>query len=182
MNRPICLRSCGIAVLAAILSGCAGEKTVPPSGVPDALRVSDTQVLSRMLHGSGVQIYQCLASPQNPTRYAWVFQAPAADLSDRSGKNVGTHYAGPTWEANDGSKVVGEVVARDNGPVPSAIPWLLLRAQSNTGKGLFAKTQSIQRLYTVGGQTPQTGCDASHAGQRTRVPYSADYYFYVARR
>lgn len=135
-----------------------------------------------MLHGSGVQIYACLPNQQNPPRYAWVFQAPAADLSDRSGKDVGRHYDGPTWEANDGSKVVGEVIARDNGPSSAAIPWLLLRAKSTAGKGIFGKIASIQRLHTVGGLAPQAGCDGAHAGQRTRVAYSADYYFYVARR
>ncbi len=72
-----------------------------------------------MLHGSGVQIYQCLADPQNAKRFAWVFQSPAADLSDRSGKDVGRHYAGPTFEGNDGSKVVAEVVAKDPGPAPA---------------------------------------------------------------
>jgi Protein of unknown function (DUF3455) len=182
MNRFRWRQSFRTLTLGVILSACAGEKAVPPPDVPPALRVSDTQILSRVLHGSGVQIYECLAGAQNLARYTWVFQAPAADLSDRSGKDVGRHYAGPTWEANDGSKVVGEVVAQDSGPVPGAIPWLLLRAKSNVGKGIFAKTQSIQRLHTVGGKAPDRGCDAGHAGERTRVAYSADYYFYAARR
>jgi hypothetical protein len=169
-------------LLAASLAGCAHDKAVPPKGVPAAVTVSDTQVLTRMLHGSGVQIYQCLADPQNPKRFAWAFQSPAADLSDRSGKDVGRHYAGPTFEGNDGSKVVAEMVAKDPGPTAGAIPWLLLKAKSNSGKGIFAKTQTIQRLHTIGGQPPDTGCDAKSAGQRTRVAYSADYYFYNARR
>ncbi len=135
-----------------------------------------------MLHGTGVQIYQCTPSEQNPPRYTWVLQGPKADLSDRSGKDIGRHYEGPTWEADDGSKVVGEVMARADPPSPGAVPWLLLRAKTNVGKGLFGKVQWIQRLHTIGGLAPGSACDAAHAGQRTRVAYSADYYFYVPRR
>ena len=68
------------------------------------------------------------------------------------------------------------------GRIPQAIQWLLLRAKSNTGKGIFGKTQFIQRLHTIGGVAPTDTCDASRAGQRTRVAYSADYYFYAGRR
>lgn len=180
MSRLL-VAGCGL-LIAAGLTACAHDRAVPPTGVPVLVQVSEGQVLMRMLHGSGVQIYQCSADPQNAKRFAWVFQSPAADLAERSGKDVGRHYAGPTFEGNDGSKVVAEVVATDKGPNATAIPWLLLRAKSNAGKGIFAKTQSIQRLHTIGGLAPDGGCDASHAGQRSRVPYSADYYFYNGRR
>ncbi len=155
---------------------------MPATDVPAPLKVADGQVLTAALHGTGVQIYECRASALDPKRFEWDLQAPAAYLADRSGKDVGRHYAGPTWEGDDGSKVVGEIVARDSGPNSSAVPWLLLRAKSNAGNGLFGKTQFIQRLHTIGGQAPATGCDAPHAGQRTRVAYSADYYFYAPRR
>jgi hypothetical protein len=182
MNRRRRRPPVGIACVAATLAGCAGHKPIPPSSVPPAIQVPGTAVLTRELHGAGVQIYECRPSAPGAPQFAWSLQAPAADLADRSGKDVGRHYEGPTWEANDGSKVVGELVARDPGPVPSAIPWLLLRAKSTAGKGMFAKVQFIQRLDTVGGQPPQTGCDSAHSGQRTRVAYSAEYYFYSARR
>jgi Protein of unknown function (DUF3455) len=38
----------------------------------------------------------------------------------------------------------------------------------------------VQRLNTVGGNAPTTGCDATMANTQTRVPYSADYYFYIS--
>ncbi len=171
-----------IGSLAAILSGCVGNRPSPPSNVPPAIQVPANAVLTRELHGAGVQIYECRPDAPGAAHFAWSLQAPAADLADRSGKDVGRHYEGPTWEANDGSKVVGELIARDPGPVPSAIPWLLLRAKSTAGKGMFAKIQFIQRVDTVGGLPPQTGCDSAHSGQRTRVAYSADYYFYSTRR
>lgn len=170
------------SLAATLLVGCVHDRAQPPSDVPPSLQAPAGQKLTRMLHGTGVQIYQCTASSQNPPRYGWVFQAPAADLSDRSGKDIGRHYDGPTWEAYDGSKVVGEVVAHVDAPDAKAIPWLLLRAKSNSGKGIFAKVLSVQRLHTIGGLAPSSGCDAAHAGQRTRVAYSADYYFYSGRR
>jgi hypothetical protein len=163
-------------------AGCASHRAVPPASVPPALQVPGGQVLTQTLHGSGVQIYECRSSPQSSAQFLWMLQAPAADLADRSGKDVGRHYEGPTWEANDGSKVVAEAVARDPGPVASAVPWLLLRAKSTSGKGIFAKVQYIQRLNTVGGLAPANGCDSSHATQRARVAYAADYYFYVPHR
>lgn len=170
------------ATAASLLAGCAHDRPQPPLDVPPALQVPAGQKLTRMLHGTGVQIYQCAAGSQSRARYGWVLQAPAADLSDRSGKDVGRHYEGPTWEGYDGSKVVGEVVAHVDAPGGKAVPWLLVRAKSNAGKGIFAKVQTIQRLHTIGGLMPQSPCDAAHAGQRTRVAYSADYYFYSARR
>ena len=114
-------------------------------------------------------------------RFEWSFKAPEAELFDSDGKKIGRHYAGPTWEANDGSKVVGEVKAKDNGPDPNAIPWLLLSAKSTSGSGIFSQTQSIQRLNTVGGQAPAEGCNQAQFGKETRVPYKAKYYFYIAR-
>jgi hypothetical protein len=173
------------ALLAAscLLAACAGERAVAPTDVPPAIQVPKGQRLTKALHATGVQIYTCIANAKDPAHYAWTYQSPAAELSERSGKDVGRHYDGPTWEGFDGSKVVGDVVARDPGPNPSGgITWLLLRSKSNTGKGIFGKTQSIQRLHTIGGLAPASPCDAGHAGQHMRVPYSADYYFYDAPR
>jgi len=110
-----------------------------------------------------------------------VLKAPEADLVDGAGMKIARHYAGPTWEAKDGSKVMGEPVARDNGPDPTAIPWLLLSAKSTSGTGLLSNTQFIQRLRTAGGKAPADGCDQAHAGAESRVAYSADYLFYSAK-
>lgn len=76
-----------------------------------------------------MQLNECKASKDDPMEFEWVFKAPEAELFNSAGKRIGRHYSGPTWEANDGSKVIGEVKARDNGPDPNAIPWLLLSAK-----------------------------------------------------
>src|SRR6266568_3535464 len=169
------------ASLAAILAGCAAPNVGTNPLVPENLKVPAGQTLSLVSPASGVQIYECGATKTDPARFEWAFKAPEADLFDLSGKKIGKHYAGPTWESNDGSKVVGEVKARDDGPTATAIPWLLLAAKSTSGNGVFSRTQSIQRLYTVGGKTPAQACNRAQLGKEARVAYKATYYFYAPR-
>src|SRR5512143_1379600 len=160
-------------------------KASPEAGtapaVPESLKVPATQTLVLETRAVGAQIYECSASKADPTRFEWVFKAPEADLFDAKGNKIGKHYAGPTWESNDGSKVVGEVVAKDNGPAADAIPWLLLSAKSTSGKGVFSRVLSIQRLSTVGGKAPAEGCDKTQSGKEARVAYKARYTFFAAR-
>lgn len=172
----------GSLSLAVLLSGCASSRLVAPSAAPEALRPPADQVLAVEALATGVQIYECSASQDQPAKFEWVFKAPEAELSDRAGRRIGKHYTGPTWESTDGSTVAGEVKARDNGPDPNAIPWLLLGAKSNSGSGVFSGVKSIQRLQTVGGKAPSAPCSADNAKQVTRVPYKAVYYFYAARK
>ena len=180
MKSPYATTIAG-ASLAGILAGCAASNVATNPLVPENLKVPDGQTLSLVSPATGVQIYVCGATKTEPARFEWVFKAPEADLFDLSGKKIGKHYAGPTWESNDGSKVVGQVKARDDGPNANAIPWLLLSAKSTSGKGVFSQTQSIQRLYTVGGKAPATGCNRAQLGKEGRVPYKATYYFYGAK-
>jgi hypothetical protein len=173
-NRWLSILACGMLGAA----GCAAPRS--RVSVPEPIKATEGQVLSLSAHGIGVQIYECQASAAEPAVVAWMLKAPEAQLHYEAGKELGKHYAGPTWEANDGSKVVGEVVARDPGPDPAAIPWLLLRAKQTSGNGVFSAVQFIQRVHTVGGKAPPTGCSEQYAGTEVRVAYSADYYFYTA--
>lgn len=170
------------ALIPVLVAACATSKVAAVEDVPAPLMAPPSQILSSQLRASGVQIYGCKASKDDSTRFEWVLVSPEAELMDRTGKAVGRHYAGPTWEASDGSKVVGAVVGRDNGPDPSAIPWLLLRATSTSGHGMFSSTQSVQRLHTVGGKAPADGCDQTREGKQVQVPYQADYLFYSQRQ
>jgi hypothetical protein len=169
------------ASFVAFLSGCASSDVGMTSSIPDNLKVPATQTLSVVAQANGVQIYECNASKTDPTLFEWAFKAPEAELFNNDGKKIGKHYAGPTWEYDDGSKVVGEIKASDAGPDTSAIPWLLLRAKSVEGNGIFAKTQSIQRVKTVGGKAPAVGCNQTQKGSVARVAYRATYNFYVSR-
>jgi hypothetical protein len=169
------------ASFVALFTGCASAQIGMNPAVPENLKVPATQTLSVVAQATGVQIYECAASKTDPARFEWAFKAPEAELFDNAGKKIGKHYAGPTWESNDGSKAVGEVKAHDDGPDANAIPWLLLSAKSTEGNGIFGKTQSVQRLNTVGGKAPADGCNPAQVGKEARIPYRATYYFYVAR-
>lgn len=145
--------------------------------IPAELKVPDGEVLLFAAVGRGVQIYECTPSATDPSQSVWTFKEPHATLYDDEGNVVGIHYGGPTWQANDDSRVVGKVVAKAT-PDSSAIPWLLLEVASNEGRGLFSTITHIQRLYTVGGIAPADGCEQSHSNAEVRVDYEAVYYFY----
>jgi hypothetical protein len=159
------------------LAACAGGTHVKPDDIPASLRAPQGQQLALKVHATGVQIYVCQPSKDDPSRFEWAFKAPEAALFSRGGRQVGKHYAGPSWESNDGSKVVGSVVAKET-PAPQSIPWLLLSAKSNAGKGVFSDVRSIQRVRTVGGIAPSGGCGPNQLNQELRTSYSADYLFY----
>jgi len=57
----------------------------------------------------------------------------------------------------------------------------LLTAKSPSGNGVFSRTQSIQRLYTVGGKAPAGGCSKAQLGEGGASPLKATYYFYAAK-
>ena len=151
------------SLLVVFLGGCAVQ-------VPANLQPAN-ESLAQVVPAKGVQIYECRDAK-------WVFVAPQADLFDRHGNKIGTHYAGPAWEAADGSKVVGAVKARSDAPQAGAIPWLLLSTKSVAGDGSFSNVTSIQRVSTTGGVAPMGGCET---GGKARVPYTADYYFFNAK-
>src|SRR6476660_6548289 len=132
----------GAASLVVLLASTAPNVLAAPA-VPDNLKVPATHSLLLATPAVGVQIYLCSAAKTDPARFEWVFKAPEADLFDEAGRKIGKHYAGPTWESNDGSKVAGEAKARDDGPDANAIPWLLLGAKSPSGKGILSQTQNI---------------------------------------
>ena len=110
MQRIACWAAAFVAV--AGIAHAADELVPPPQGAPLLLEVA----------ADGVQVYTCEAKDQ---AFTWVFKAPEANLFDKQGLQVGTHFAGPTWKIGDGA-VIGEVAARADAPAGGAIPWLLL--------------------------------------------------------
>jgi Protein of unknown function (DUF3455) len=165
-----------LASLAVLLAACASQPVPLAPAVPPSLQAPTGSTLYLEVLASGVQIYECSRKPDST--YEWAFKAPEATLTARSGQLLGKHYAGPTWEALDGSTAVGEVKAREPAPSPSAIPWLLLAAKSNSGSGTFANAKFVQRITTVGGIAPTEVCSESTIKKEVRVPYSASYFFY----
>jgi hypothetical protein len=179
-HRQVVAVPCAAVAAWLVVLATAWAAALPE--IPDKLKVPAGQTLAADLQATGVQIYVCAARKDDATKFEWTLKAPEAELFDAAGKKVVKHYGGPTWEADDGSKVVGELKARDDSPDPNAIPWLLLTAKSVSGSGMLGKTVSIQRLQTVGGKAPADGCSqAAQAGSEVRVAYQARYAFYTAK-
>ena len=167
--------------LAFAISACAQLPNLTQTvQVPDKIKGAANESLAIIAAAKGVQIYECRANKGAKTA-DWVFVAPEADLFDTTGKKIGRHYAGPRWESLDGSMIAGTQKERIDAPQADAIPWLLLTAKSVGPEGSFSKITSVQRVSTVGGAAPKTGCSSASVGQVARMPYTADYYFLAAR-
>ena len=139
-----------------------------PDNTPAQLAPAADQDLDFKLDAVGVQIYSCNATG------AWVFVAPDAQLY-AGDELVGHHYAGPTWEYEDGSTVVAAKLAGVTVDA-SAIPWLLLGAKShNAIDGRMTRVSAVQRLETAFGTAPAGACTP---GDTANVPYTATYFFY----
>jgi len=162
------------AAAMSVFTGAAVAQAPTLPELPAALKPGELKPYLAV-PAKGVQIYLC--NKNDAGAYAWAFKAPEAELADTAGKHIGKHYGGPTWEGNDGGKVVGAVKASAPAPGGNAIPWLLLDIKSRDGSGQFTQAVAVLRVNTVGGTAPTSGCDESHAGSEQRVPYTAVYYF-----
>jgi hypothetical protein len=168
MKQTLRVVTAGMLLCTAWCEASAEEGQVtPPPGA--ALLLEAT--------AEGVQIYLCEGKQGG---FEWTFKAPEANLFDKQGRQIGTHFAGPTWKMEDGSVVVGEVIAKADAPDAGAIPWLLLRAKEHQGSGTLSGAAFIRRSDTKGGLAPKTGCGASRLSQQARMRYSAVYQFFGA--
>jgi uncharacterized protein DUF3455 len=146
--------------------------------VPKELQPPVNEQLLLQVHAKGDQIYTC---KEDGAQFTWILKAPEAQLTDKSGKPFGRHFAGPSWEANDGSRVTGKAAANAPSPDADSIPWLLVTVASRSGEGVLAHVTSIQRVNTKGGKASASGCDTVHVGQELRAPYAADYIFFAPK-
>jgi hypothetical protein len=150
--------------------------------VPAELAVPDDHKLVLIAEARGTQIYECATDASGAP--AWKLHAPAAELFDEGGNQIGVHFGGvdknlppgPYWESSkDGSRVHGGSPV--NAPNQGSTPLMRLQAAHTSGNGVFSKVSFIHRLATTGGVAPTESCTA---GKRIEVPYSALYYFYAA--
>jgi len=140
--------------------------------IPAAIAAPSNAALLFVAHARGVQIYRCCPE-------GWILKAPEALLYDPQGSVIGRHFAGPSWQHNDGSSITGKVAAKVDAPDSGAIPWLLLDVTSHSGSGVFARVGLIQRVNTAGGLPPAAPCAEGNHDVEFKSPYSADYYFYI---
>jgi Protein of unknown function (DUF3455) len=143
---------------------------VAAAQVPDAIAAPGERVVATF-HAEGAQVYDCKADANG--KLAWQFREPIATLL-RDGVTAGRHYAGPTWEASDGSAVTGKAVANVPGTTPADILWLKLDVIGHRGSGALSGVTTVQRTNTHGGVVNGL-CDK--AGTYYSAPYSADYVF-----
>jgi hypothetical protein len=151
----------------------------------------------------GTQNYACSPSGAG---FAWILFTPEATLFNRAEKQIITHFFGPNsdendvntdprivskgairaaWQARDTSTVWAKVSPLSRPVVvrPDSVPWLLLETvgvqEGPTGGDTLVPTTFIQRVNTVGGLAPPTGCaNAADVGKKAFVPYTADYFFF----
>jgi hypothetical protein len=155
----------GCLVLMSPFAANAADAT-PPSLVP-----SGAQPFA-VTTATGVQMYSCEFDSAH--RLGWVFQHPEATLYDGAGQASIQHGAGPSWQAGDGSRIVGRMVAQAPSANPNSIPQLLLETHS-TAEGSLSGVRFVQRLDTAGGVSPSEPCVREY--QAGSSPYFARYIF-----
>jgi uncharacterized protein DUF3455 len=185
------------AIAAPQMAHAQNSRTIVPPPVPDGLELSPDEFTPFFVaHAVGTQGYMCVVING---AYKWQPFGPQATLFDDDGRQVTTHFLSPqpfdqvpspTWQhSRDTSAVWGAVLKMSsdaNYVAPDAIPWLLLEAtvvaDGPDGGHKMTATRRIQRLNTVEGKAPATGCSiADNIGKRALVPYEADYYFFKSR-
>jgi hypothetical protein len=160
----------GVGIVALVLAVICN---VPDSIAQTAKESIEVPAHSRLLLraiGSGDQVYGCVNG-------GWVLKGPDARLLDQEGSVIGRHFAGPTWQLNDGSGVKGKAIAKQVAPDKTGVPWLLLESVEGTGR--LSTVRFIQRTDTHGGNAPDGSC---REGATVAVPYKAAYSFYEAEQ
>ena len=166
------------AALAVLLvTGCASYAAIDNASLPEPIRVPAGHVSTMETVGVGEITYECREKKDMAGAFEWAFVVPVATLMDMQNKTVGKYYGGPTWEANDGSKVTGKQVAIAPAS-PGNIPLQLVKAEPAMGKGAMTGISYIQRLETKGGVAPAAACGMATKGAKQQVAYQAKYVFY----
>jgi len=186
-----------LSMAAAIaLPHAARAQTVTPPPVPAGLEVPAGNEAFLVGHAFGSQNYVCQPS-QSLGRVAWTLFTPEATLFNEQSDQLITHFFSPnpdpndlgvvraTWQdSRDTSAVWAKGIKSAADPTGAgAIPWVLLIKVGTqvgpTGGTTLSKTTFVQRLNTVGGSAPETGCDIpTDIGKKAFQPYTADYFFY----
>ena len=169
--------------------------SVPPLP-PDLDEVPPPNEVVFVGHAVGTQNYVCLPSGSG---VAWMLFTPQATLFRKHGQQLTTHFFSPNpnpadngtvraaWQhSRDSSTVWGratDMSSDANFVAAGAIPWVTLQTagvqEGPAGGDQMTEITFIQRLNTVGGSAPATGCSvATDVGKKAFVPYRADYFFF----
>jgi hypothetical protein len=151
-----------------------------PANLSPLLRAPANETPAFVLNGNGVYIYQCRQSLLNANAYEWAFVVPDATLYEGA-RTVARHATVGLYESLSDTSSLSGVVRTSQAAGQQNLPWVLMRAQPLADSGLFAGVTSVQRVNTVGGAAPVSGCNSDNVGEEAHVAYRADYYFYRPR-
>ncbi|MEQ1662951.1 MAG: DUF3455 domain-containing protein [Thiobacillus sp.] len=173
-------------LLAALLLSTPVATLADDHMVPSAIKVPGGNTVMMKTFAMGQITYECMEKKDAPGQFAWTFKIPYAYLYDTDNNQIGRYYGSPkgaTWEANDGSKVVGKQLAViPNTSTPGSIPLQLVQQNGYEGNGAMSNVTFIQRLATAGGVAPAgKACDAASTGKKELVTYQADYIMWKAK-
>ena len=157
--------------------------------VPAGLEVPAGNEAFLVGHAFGSQNYVCQPST-SLGRVVWTLFTPEATLFNEQSDQLITHFFSPnpdpndfgvvraTWQdSQDTSAVWAKGIKSAADPTGSgAIPWVLLVKVGTqvgpTGGTTLSKTTFVQRLNTVGGSAPETGCDIpTDIGKKAFQPF-----------
>jgi len=173
-------------------------QTVTPPPAPGRLHAPDGNEAYLIGHAFGSQDYVCVASGSG---VAFVLTTPEAVLFNNPAHRIINHFfsANPfeagavraTWQSTRNSSAFwGKLVKAETAAsapdfvAKDAVAWLLLSragvlGASANGDDLSVAT-FVQRVNTVGGLAPSTGCSSpDDIGTTAFVPYEADYVFFA---
>jgi hypothetical protein len=180
---------------------------VTPPPVPEKIQVPAGAEAFLVGHARGTQNYVCLPTTSgfaytlftpeatlfrdNGKQIITHFFGPNPLKPNTDPRVVAVGPIRAVWQRSDTSTVWGFVeqghsATSSTDPdfvAQGAIAWLLVTVEDAqggpTGGDALTKTTFIQRLNTVGGLAPSTGCSSSEdVGKQAFMPYRADYFFY----
>src|ERR1700730_2661619 len=86
-----------LAAASTVLSLSVAAQQVPQHPQPPP-----NEQLLLQVHAKGDQVYTCKSEG---AQFTWTLKAPDAQLFNKDGESFGKHFVGPSWAANDGSRV-----------------------------------------------------------------------------
>jgi hypothetical protein len=156
--------SVALSCLSAVAVGAELNDLPKEIAVPGASAVATFEA-------AGAQIYACSKNAKGALE--WTFREPIASLL-QDGKTVGRHFAGPTWEFADATRVAAKPSAKAPGKTAKDVPWLKLAIVETAKSGPAAGAAQILRINTKGGAF-EGAC--AQEGELHAEPYAATYVF-----
>ena len=168
---------------AVLMAACSTVK--PPAKefsqdrLAESIRVPAGHVVVLETTAVGVLNYECRRNPASTGPASWTLASPKADLIDRTGKTVG-NYSGPPalWTHMDGSTVVGSQLAVSPALGATNLSNQLSKGVAGKNVGAMQDVAYSQRINTKGGLDFSKACGEADVGDKTALPYQADYIFW----